>query len=60
MDEGRLLREGIFSFKYLKRNKFSILDGNWSRTREPMFNNPEEFEHFTNVLAIYTGKMVAF
>lgn len=60
MDEGRLLREGIFSFKCLKRNKFSILDGNWSRTREPVFNKPEEFEHFTNVLAIYIGKMVAF
>lgn len=60
IDEGRLLREGIISFKYLKRNKFSIPDGNWSRTREPVFNYPEEFELFMNVLAIYMYTMVAF
>lgn len=37
-DEGRLSRKGIFSFKYLKRNKFSIPGGYSSRTREPKFN----------------------
>ncbi|KAK9214236.1 hypothetical protein WN944_006224 [Citrus x changshan-huyou] len=36
--EGRHLSEGIFNFKYFKRNEFSNPGGYWSRTAEPMLN----------------------